>query len=90
MKSRFASQSGTEALFNEVDTDFSSRNATGSSGSGFPTSTIHSGTNPTVLNDSSLGKYNTGKGMTTAYGEALGDASGNAFAEMVSQLRKLL
>ena len=91
MKSRFASQSGTEALFNRIDTDFSSRNATGSSGSGFPTSTIHSGTNPAVLNDSSpLGKYNTGKGMTTVYGEALGDDSGNAFAEMVSQLRKLL
>ena len=92
MKSRFASQSGTEALFNEDDTDFSSRsNATGSSGSGFPTSTIHSGTNPAVLNDSSPGKYNTGKGMTTAYGEALGDANGNAFAEdKPSQLRKLL
>jgi hypothetical protein len=88
MKSRFASQSGTEALFNEADTDFSSRNATGSSGSGFPTSTIHSGTNPAVLNDSSPGKYNTGKGMTTAYGEALGDASGNAFAEMAFSIEK--
>ena len=88
MKSRFASQSGTEALFNEADTDFSSRNATGSSGSGFPTSTIHSGTNPAVLNDSSPGKYNTGKGMTTAYGEAIGDASGNAFAEMAFSIEK--
>ena len=88
MKSRYASQSGTEALFNEADTDFSSRNATGSSGSGFPTSTIHSGTNPAVLNDSSPGAYNTGKGMTTAYGEALGDASGNAFAEMAFSIEK--
>jgi len=88
MKSRYASQSGTEALFNEADTDFSSRNAAGSSGSGFPTSTIHSGTNPAVLNDSSPGAYNTGKGMTTAYGEALGDASGNAFAEMAFSIEK--
>ena len=88
MKSRYASQSGTEALFNEADTDFASRNATGSSGSGFPTSTIHSGTNPAVLNDSSPGTYNTGKGMTTAYGEALGDASGNAFAEMAFSIEK--
>ena len=27
MRSRFTSQSGTEALFDEADTDFSSRNA---------------------------------------------------------------
>ena len=38
MKSRFTSQSGTEALFNEADSDFS--------GTGTQT-----GTNPAVLND---------------------------------------
>ena len=31
MRSRFSSQSGTEALFNEADSDFSGRNAAGSS-----------------------------------------------------------
>ena len=88
MKSRYASQSGTEALFNEADTDRSSRNAASSSGAGHPASTVHNGTNPAVLNDSSPGTYQTGKGMTTAYGEALGDTSGNAFAEMAFSIEK--
>ena len=88
MKSRYASQSGTEALFNEADTDFSSRNATSSSTADLTADTIHTGTNPAVLNDSSAGTYQTGKGMTTAYGEALGDASGNAFAEMAFSIEK--
>ena len=30
MRSRFTTMSGTEALFDEADTDFSGRNATGS------------------------------------------------------------
>jgi hypothetical protein len=87
MKSRYASQSGTEALFNEADTDFSARNAAGSAVSG-ASSAAHSGTNPAVLNDSSAGTYTNGNGMTTAYTEALGDASGNAFAEMAFSIEK--
>jgi len=88
MKSRYASQSGTEALFNEADTDFSSRNATSSSTADLTAGTIHTGSNPAVLNDSSAGTYQRGRGMTTAYGEALGDASGNAFAEMAFSIEK--
>ena len=88
MKSRYASQSGTEALFNEADTDFSSRNAAGSSTADLVAGDIHTGTNPAVLNDSSAGTYQTGRGHTTAYGEALGDASGNAFAEMAFSIEK--
>ena len=89
MRSRYASQSGTEALFNEADTDFSGRNATSSSVAG-ASQTTQTGTNPAVLNDSigtSTG-YTTGTGMTTAYAEALGDASGNAFAEMAFSIEK--
>jgi len=89
MRSRFASQTGTEALFNEADTDFSGRNAAGSSVSG-ASAVAQTGTNPAVLNDSigtSTG-YTTGTGMTTAYAEALGDASGNAFAEMAFSIEK--
>ena len=88
MKSRYASQSGTEALFNEADTDFSSRNATSSSTADLVAGDIHTGTNPAVLNDSSAGTYQTGRGHTTAYGEALGDADGNAFAEMAFSIEK--
>src|SRR6056300_565606 len=89
MRSRYASQSGTEALFDEADTDFSGRNAAGSSVDGF-SSTAQTGENPAVLNDSigtSTG-YTTGTGMTTAAAEALGDASGNAFAEMAFSIEK--
>ena len=89
MRSRYASQAGTEALFDEADTDFSGRNAAGSSVDGF-SSTAQTGENPAVLNDSigtSTG-YTTGTGMTTAAAEALGDASGNAFAEMAFSIEK--
>src|SRR5210317_827109 len=86
MKSRYASQSGTEALFNEADTDFSARNAAGSALTG--SGDAHSGTNPAVLNDSSAGTYTRGQGHTTAEGEALGDAAGNSFAEMAFSIEK--
>jgi hypothetical protein len=87
MRSRYDAQNGTEALFDEADTDFSGRNKAGSSVDGF-SSTAHSGTNPEVLNDSPAGTYTTGTAMTTAAAEALGDASGNSFAEMAFSIEK--
>ena len=87
MRSRYDAQDGTEALFDEADTDFSGRNKAGSSVDGF-SSTAHSGTNPEVLNDSPAGTYTTGTAMTTAAAEALGDASGNSFAEMAFSIEK--
>ena len=92
MKSRFGSSSGTEALFNEPNTGFSNDDAAGDLNS-----TAMTGTNPAVLNDASAGTYitggadygsTTGGGMTTAEGEALGDASGNSFAEMAFSIEK--
>ena len=91
MRSRYSTQAGTEALFDEADTDFSGRNAAGSSVDGF-SSTAHSGENPAVLNDSPIPgagpNYTVGTGMTTAAAEALGDASGNSFAEMAFSIEK--
>ena len=87
MRSRYTSQTGAEAMFDEADSDFSGRNAAGSSVDGF-SSTAHSGANPAVLNDSSPGTYTKGTAMTTAAAEALGDASGNAFAEMAFSIEK--
>jgi len=89
MRSRYASQSGGEALFDEADTDFSGRNKAGSSVSG-ASAVAQTGENPAVLNDSigtSTG-YTTGTGMTTAYAEALGDAAANSFAEMAFSIEK--
>ena len=87
MRSRYTSQTGGESFFDEADTDFSGRNAAGSSVDGF-SENAHSGANPGVLNDSSPGTYTTGGAMTTAKAEALGAASGNAFAEMAFSIEK--
>ena len=92
MKSRFSTQGGTEALFNEPDAGFSNDDAAGDLNS-----TAMTGSNPAVLNDSSAGTYltggadygsTTGGGMTTAEGEALGDAAANSFAEMAFSIEK--
>jgi len=66
MKSRFTSNSGTEALFNEPDTDFS--------GTGTQT-----GTNPALLNDTST-QYTTGTGIATATAEASSSFAEMAFS----------
>ena len=87
MRSRYTSQTGNEALFDEADTDFSARNAAGDSTSG-QSAGGHSGTNPGLLNDSPAGTYTKGEAMTTGTAEALGDASGNQFAEMAFSIEK--
>ncbi len=85
MKSRFGSQAGAEALFNEADTDFSSRDAAGGSGS----PDAQAGTNPATLNDSpSAGTYTTGSGFSTAQAETLGDGT-DEFAEMAFSIDKV-
>ena len=91
MRAKFTSQAGTEALFNEADTDFSSRNAAGDStlpDVGGEGTSSQSGTNPALLNDSPAGTYTTGTGMATATAEALGDSGANAFAEMAFSIEK--
>jgi hypothetical protein len=75
MRSRYTNQSGTEAFYNEADSDFS--------GAG-----TQAGTNPAILNDSPAGTYTGGTGMATAAAEALGDASNNAFSEMSFSIEK--
>jgi len=87
MRSKYTTQSGTEALFDEADTDFSSRNKAGDSTSGNGV-TEQRGTNPAILNDSPAGEYTRGQGMTTATAEALGDSSNNSFAEMAFSIEK--
>ena len=92
MRSRFSSQSGTEALFDEADTDFSGRSAAGSSAQGF-SSTAHSGENPAVLNDAPIPgagpNYTTGTGMSTAAAEGLGHGTdASEFAEMAFSIEK--
>jgi len=88
MRSRYTNQSGTEAMFDEADTEFSSRNAAGDSTVGQTPDAAQAGTNPSVLNDSPAGDYNKFGGMATATAEALGDAAGNQFAQMAFSIEK--
>jgi len=78
MKAKYTSQGGTEALYNEADTDFS---AAGGS--------VHDGTNPAVLNDSPVGSYEAAPGLATNTAEALGDSASNAFAQMAFSIDKV-
>ena len=104
MKSKFSTQGGDEALFNEPDVEFSAQNAGQNlDGDNDADDTNMTGSNPAVLNDSSPGAYTTGgatptggtggdvtgAGMETGKAEALGDGtSGNNFAEMAFSIEK--
>ena len=96
MRSRYTSQSGTEALFNEADTAFSGQdsgfnNTSGMSGvaSGMGT-TAQSGSNPSVLNPTASADelaYNVGQGMRTDDAENLGVS--DQFNEMAFSIEKV-
>jgi len=101
MRSRFNTQSGTEALFNEPDSAFSGQDdgfdvtsgftATGASNVGLGT-TAQSGSNPGLLNStaaqSNATDYNVGQGMRTDDAEDLG-TSGDNFNEMAFSIEKV-
>ena len=72
-----------ETFFDEVLTSFTSQNGGGTlTGTG-----SHTGSNP-VANTLDSTVYTTGKGMSTAQAEALGDTN-NAFAEMNFSIEKV-
>ena len=92
LRSRFSTQSGTEALFNEANTSHSAlaggntavqtiKPVDGSNGD------VQAGNDPTARASGS--GYTVQQGMTTAKSEALGDASTNAFNEMAFSVEKV-
>ena len=87
MRSRYKAQDGTEALFDEAESEFSAKKTTNNLPGSAGTSSAGE-TNPAVLNDSSPGAYTAEGGMATATAEALGDSAGNAFAEMAFSIEK--
>ncbi len=87
MKSRYKTQDGTEALFNEANTAFAGTNAAGANGNVAGAVGL-SNTNP-VFDLSANTSYGVGVGMSTAQAEALGDYSTNAFAEMAFSIDKV-
>jgi len=102
MRSRYKTQSGTEALFNEADTAFSGQpdgfddtsgfTATGANNVGLGT-TAQQGSNPGLLNptaaQSNATDYNVGQGMRTDSAEDLGDGSGDQFNQMAFSIEKV-
>ena len=84
MKSRMNAQNGTEALFNEANTTFSSSNKAGNTAGVI----VQTGTDP-VSNTLDSALYTTANGMSTAIAEALGDSGGNLFAEMAFSIDKV-
>ena len=102
MRSRFSTQDGTEALFNEPNTAFSSQNNSGNLTNGFSGGSVGFGTtggtgltnasNPAALNpqgSQSATTYPTGQGMRTDDAEKMGDATSNAFNEMAFSIEKV-
>ncbi len=93
MKSRYTSQTGTEALFAEADTAFSGAASgdlgSADAGNNDPFAGDDPASGGSVGNDSdTIAEYAPGTGMATATAEALGDAAGNAFPEMAFSIEK--
>jgi hypothetical protein len=94
MRSRFTTQGGAEALFNEANTTFSG-SAAGNTASRFVVGNASSGrsqeTNDPTLRASAAtsGSYTVSTGMSRARAEALGDGSANAFQEMAFSIEKV-
>ena len=97
MRSRYSTQSGTEAFFDEADTAFSGQNEGNDLTAGMSDAaaglgtTTQAGTNPAALNPvssaSSTG-YNVGQGMVTGDAEDLGTSNDN-FNEMAFSIEKV-
>ena len=95
MRSKYSTQGGSEALFDEADTAFAGRSATGSgtetnAAVGMGTDS-QAGSNPGLLNPQGSQAYNTynvGQGMAKNVAEDLGDGAG-AFNEMAFSIEKV-
>ena len=85
MKSKYTSQGGTEALYNEADTQFSGTQAT-------PANNAADGADGSGLlsygGDSAMPTANHGSGMATDSAEALGSQGSTDFAEMAFSIER--
>jgi len=96
MRSRYESQTGTEAFFNEADSAFSGQSASFNNTQGWTDgnvgmgTTAQAGSNPSILNPVGINStaYNVGQGLRTDQAEDLGDGAG-AFNEMAFSIEKV-
>ena len=102
MRSRYTSQSGTEALFNEADTAFSGTDSNSDTTLTRPFSdpdvgigtVTQNGTNPSALNpvgtaSTNTAAYTVGQGMPTGDSENLGYGANNQFNQMAFSIEKV-
>ena len=98
MRSRFTSQSGAEAFYNEVDTTFSGNDSNSDETAGFTDvaagfgSASQQGDNPAILNPvgtAATPGYNTGQGLVTGDAENLGSGANDQFNQMAFSIEKL-
>ena len=102
MRSRYTSQSGTEALFNEADTAFSGTDSNSDTTLTRPFSdpdvgigtVTQNGTNPSALNpvgtaSTNTAAYTVGQGMPTGDSENLGAGANNQFNQMAFSIEKV-
>ena len=97
MRSKYSTQNGSEAFFDEVDTAFSGQDAGFDETGGFSDAaaglgtTAQGGVNPAVLNpvgSATSTAYNVGQGMTTQTAEEL-NTGNNAFNQMAFSIEKV-
>ena len=98
MRSRYNSQNGTEAFFDEADTAFSGQDDGNNLTAGFTDvvaglgTTSQSGTNPSILNpvgSATSTAYDVGQGMVTGDAENLGSGAGDLFNQMAFSIEKV-
>jgi hypothetical protein len=100
MRSRYNTQSGAEALFNEADTAFSGQSANFDNSDGFTNGNVGLGTtsqrgsnpgalDPTYPQTGDATTYNVGQGMRTDNAENLGDSNEGHFNEMAFSIEKV-
>lgn len=87
MKSKYTSQGGTEALFNEADTRFSGTQNSAAQPSSPSGLDVTNANDAATIDSDRLTALAVG-GMATDSAEALGDAAGNAFPEMGFSIEK--
>jgi hypothetical protein len=90
MRSRYSSQTGTEALFNEADGSFSASAAGNTASIQAANAAAGTGQTGTDPNDRASGSgYTVETGMSTADAEKLGDVAQNSFNEMAFSIEKV-
>jgi len=81
MRSRYTSQTGDEAFYNEANTEFSTRNLGDANNIG----NAQTGTQPSGVSNT----YNFAQGANTAQAETFGESGNAAFAEMAFSIEKI-